>query len=72
MVFHAVFIEAILSIFERIQKFQTLENNKQVSSSSICKYSLLRKAETLLHNLYHPGNISRLLRVQELKCGKCI
>ena len=46
---------------ERIQKFRALGTNKQVSSSSICKYNLLRKVDTLLESLYRPGKVSRLL-----------
>ena len=62
----------MLSIHERIRKYRTLGTNKQVSSSNICKYNLFRKADTLSESLYHPGKVSRLSRVQELRCGKCI
>ena len=65
-------IETVLSIHERIRKFQTLRTNNQVSSSSICKYNLLQKADTLLESLQRPGNVSRIFRVQELRYRKCI
>ena len=41
------FIETVLSIHERIQKSRALGTKKQVPSSSICKYNLLRKVDTL-------------------------
>ena len=41
------FIETVLSIHERIQKSRALGTKKQVPSSCICKYNLLRKADTL-------------------------
>ena len=66
------FIETVLSIHERIRKSRALGTNKQVSSSNICKYNLLRKTDILLKRLYHQGKVSKLLRVQELWCRKCI
>ena len=66
------FIETVLSIHERIRKSRALRTNKQVLSSNICKYNLLRKTDILLESLYHRGKISRLLRMQELWCRKCI
>ena len=65
-------IETVLSIHERIRKFQTLRTNSQVSSSSICKYNLLQKADTLLESLQRPGKVSRVFRMQELRYRKCI
>ena len=66
------FIETVSHMHERIRKFRALGTNKQVSSSSTCKYILLRKADTFLESLYHPGKVSRLMWVQELRCRKCI
>ena len=57
------FIEAVSSIHERTWKSRALGTNKQVSSSSICKYNLLQKADTLLGSLYRPGKVNRTLRV---------
>ena len=65
-------IETDSGIHKRIHKSRVWGNNKKVSSSSICKYNLLRKADTLLESLYRPGKVGRLLRVQELRCRKCI
>ena len=65
-------IEAFLNIHEKIQKSRALGTNKQVSPSSIYKYNLLRKADTLLGSLYYPWKVSRILRVQELRHRKCI
>ena len=45
-----------------IRKSRVVGTNKQVSQSSICKYNLLRKADTLFESLYRPGKISRLFR----------
>ena len=42
---------------ERIWKSQALGTKKQGSSSSICKYNLLRKADTLLESLYRPEKV---------------
>ena len=55
-----------------MRKSRALGNNKQVPSSSICKYSLLRKTDTLLESLFHLRKVSRLLRVQELRYRKYI
>ena len=48
---------------ERIRKSRALGNKKQFSSSSISKYKLLRKANTLLESLCFPG--------KEEKVGSC-
>ena len=53
-----------------VEPKRALETNKQVLPSSICKYNLLRKADTLLGSLYRPGKASRILRVQELRYRK--
>ena len=66
------FIEAVLSVHERKWKSQALGTKKQGSSSSICKYNLLRKADTLLESLYRPEKVNRTLRVQGLRYRKCI
>ena len=46
--------------------------NKHVPSSSICKYNLLRKADTSLGSLYCPWKVSSISWVQELIQRKCI
>ena len=56
----------------RIRKSRALGTKKQVLLSGTCKYNLWRKADTLLQSLNRPGKVSRLLRVQEMRCGKCI
>ena len=61
------FIETDSSINERIRKLRWLWTNKH-----ICKYNLLQKAGTFLEILNHPGKVSTLLRVEELRCRKCI
>ena len=66
------FVETDLRTHERIRKSRALGTNKQVSSSSICKYNLLQKAGTFPESLYRPGKVGRLLRMQELRCRKCI
>ena len=66
------FIETVSSIHERIRKSRALVTNKQVLSSSICKYNLLRKANTSLENLYRPRKVNRHVQVQELRYRKCI
>ena len=66
------FIEAVLYIHDRIWKSQALGTDKQVSSSRIFKYNLLRKADILLGSLYRPGKVDRTLRVQELRYRKYI
>ena len=48
------FIEAVSSIHERIWKSRALGTNKEVSSSSACKYKLLRRGDTLLGSLFLP------------------
>ena len=63
-------METVLSIHDGMRKFRPLGANKQVSSSSICKYNLLRKADALLESLYRRGKVSRLLRVLQLKYRK--
>ena len=46
--------------------------NKQVSSSSICKYNLLQIADNSLGSLYRLVKVNWTLRVQELRYRKCI
>ena len=55
-----------------MRKYRALRTNKHVSSSNICKYKLLGKADILLKSLYCLGKVSRLLQVQELRYRKCI
>ena len=66
------FVETDLRTHERIRKSRALGTNKQVSSSSICKYNLLQKAGTFPESLYRPGKVGRLLWVQGLRYKKCI
>ena len=66
------FIEAVLSIHESIWKSQKLGANKQVSFSTICKYNLLRKADTLLGIPYRIAKVNRTFWVEELRYRKCI
>ena len=51
------FAETDSSIHERIQKSRAPGVNKQLSSSSICKYNLLQKSGTLLGSLYRPEKV---------------
>ena len=60
------------SIPKRILKSRVLGTKNQVSSSSSCKYNLLQKADIVLKNLCRLGKAGRFLRVQELRCRKCI
>ena len=66
------FTETDSSIHEKIRKSRALGTNKQVPSSSICKYNLFRTVDTLSENLYCPGKVGRLLQVQKLRYRKCI
>ena len=49
------FIETDSSIHERMGNFRALGTNKQVPSSSICEYNLLRQADTVPKSFYRPG-----------------